>query len=65
MKKIACIGLLLACALNIKAQANLVLNGSFELNTATQCINNLDAKIDYDNTISFSKHFLEINLQLL
>ncbi len=57
MRKIACVGVLLVCAFHLKAQTNLVLNGSFELNSATQCINNLDSKVDYDNAISSSKHF--------
>ena len=56
MKKLSLIILLFCCAFSVKAQPNLILNGSFELNNATQCLNDLDS-IDYDNSISFSKHF--------
>ncbi|MBC8510922.1 MAG: hypothetical protein H8D33_04585 [Cryomorphaceae bacterium] len=55
---------LLACAFTIKAQQNLVLNGSFENNTPpTDSLNNincwigLETKIDYENTIHYSYHF--------
>ncbi len=56
-RKISYILILLCCAFNTKAQQNLVLNGSFELNSASQCVSDLDSKVDYDNTVSFSKHF--------
>ena len=55
-KRITCIGLLLACAFTIKAQPNLVLNGSFELNTAAQCWEGLPIP-DYNTTILYSHHF--------
>ena len=56
-KRITCIGLLLACAFTIKAQANLVLNGSFELNNALGCWTGFANNIDYNNTVSYSNHF--------
>ena len=45
------------CAFTIKAQANLVLNGSFELNTATLCYEDLYPPTDYNNTINFSSSY--------
>jgi hypothetical protein len=56
-KRITCIGLLLACAFTIKAQQNLVLNGSFELNNALGCWTGFANNIDYNNTVSYSNHF--------
>ena len=56
MKKIAFIFLMFCSAFNLKAQ-NLILNGSFELNNATQCADELDTKVEYDNTVSSSTHF--------
>ncbi len=57
MRKIACIGVLLVCALHLKAQTNLVLNGSFELNNATACFNAMDDNIEYNNTIFYSRSY--------
>ena len=64
MRKLSFIGLLFCCAFTIKAQQNLVLNGSFENNTPpTDSLNNincwigLETKIDYENTIHYSYHF--------
>ena len=56
MKKLILIAFLF-CAFSVKAQQNLVLNGSFELNSATQCADELDTKVEYDNTVSSSTHF--------
>ena len=56
-KRITCIGLLLACAFTIKAQANLVLNGSFEFNTATACYSPFNNNNEYNNTIVYSKSY--------
>ena len=56
MKKLTLI-LLVFCAFTIKAQQNLVLNGSFELNSATSCFNSIDDNIEYNNTLSYSKSF--------
>ncbi len=44
-------------ALSLKAQVNLVLNGSFELNNATSCFNPMDDNIEYNSTIFYSKSF--------
>ena len=70
MKRISLITLLFCCALTAKAQVNLVLNGSFELNnplifidTATgvvsgdSCYHDMITKIDYENVILYSYHF--------
>jgi hypothetical protein len=56
-KRITCIGLLLACAFTIKAQVNLVKNGSFELNNATFFWNDIDDNIEYANTVFYSNSF--------
>ena len=55
MKKLILITFLF-CSFSIKAQQNLVLNGSFELNSATQCWTGLPIS-DYNATIQFSHHF--------
>ena len=57
MKKIAYIIILFCCAFSIKAQQNLVLNGSFELNNSTSCFNPMDDNIEYNNTLFYSKSF--------
>ena len=57
MKKLSFITLLFCCALNLKAQVNLVLNGSFELNSAAFFWNDMDDNIEYTNTIFYSKSF--------
>ncbi len=57
MRKTIYIGLLLVCALQLKAQTNLILNGSFELNNATSCFNPIDDNIEYNNTLFHSKSF--------
>jgi hypothetical protein len=56
-KRITCIGLLLICALNLKAQQNLVLNGSFELNNSPTFCNDIDDNVDYNNLILYSTSF--------
>ena len=65
MKKLGFI-LFMFCAFTIKAQTNLVKNGSFELNTPpppdsitgmSNCWVDTGNKIDYENIISFSYHF--------
>jgi hypothetical protein len=56
-KRITCIGLLLACALNLKAQVNLVLNGSFELNSIASCYNSFANNSDYSNAVVYSNSF--------
>ena len=45
------------CAFTIKAQQNLILNGSFELNSTIQCQTELSFPYDYNNTILYSNHF--------
>ena len=63
-KKLSFIGLIFCCAFTIKAQQNLVINGSFENNTPqidsifnSNCWVDLYTKIDYENTIHYSYHF--------
>ena len=56
MKKLTLITLLF-CALTIKAQVNLVKNGSFELNNSTSCSNELPNQIQYNTSILYSNHF--------
>ena len=63
MKKLILIAFLF-CAFNVKAQQNLVLNGSFELNnpifdssSSSTCFIELYLKSEYDNTILYSNHF--------
>ena len=56
MKKLILIAFLF-CAFSVKAQQNLVLNGSFELNNATSCFNPMDDNIEYNNTLFYSKSF--------
>jgi hypothetical protein len=56
MKNLLFIGLV-CCSFVAKAQPNLILNGSFELNNITQCIEELDHKTDYDSKILYSTHF--------
>jgi hypothetical protein len=55
MKKLTLI-LLVFCAFTIKAQQNLVLNGSFENNISTTTILNL-SNLQYDATVAFSTSF--------
>lgn len=55
MKKLILIAFLF-CAISVKAQQNLVLNGSFELNNAIPCWNGLDS-IAYNNTVLYSYNF--------
>jgi hypothetical protein len=57
MRKIAYIGTLLVCALHLKAQTNLVLNGSFEINNLSNCSNELPNQTQYNNSITYSNHF--------
>jgi len=49
--------LLLCCTFLMKAQQNLILNGSFELNNATDCFEELYTQSDYNATVSFSTSF--------
>ena len=56
MKKLIYIGILLLCAFTIKAQSNLVLNGSFELNSVIPGTDNLTIT-NYNNNILYSNHF--------
>jgi hypothetical protein len=55
MKKLLFIGLV-CCSFVANAQPNLILNGSFELNTAAQCWEELPIP-DYNTTILYSHHF--------
>jgi hypothetical protein len=57
MKKLIFIVILFCYVFTAKAQQNLVLNGSFELNSATSCFNSMDDNIEYNNTLSYSKSF--------
>ena len=56
MKKLIFIVILFCCAFTIKAQQNLVLNGSFEQNSVIPGTDNLTI-INYNNNIMFSTHF--------
>ena len=56
MKKLTLI-LLVFCAFTIKAQVNLVKNGSFELNTVIPGSDSLYTSSNYNNNIMFSIHF--------
>jgi hypothetical protein len=56
MKKLIFIVILFCYAFTIKAQQNLVLNGSFELNNAFYCWTGLPIS-DYNTTILYSHHF--------
>jgi hypothetical protein len=56
-KRLTCIGLLLAFAFTIKAQQNLVLNGSFELNSVASCSNSFSDNLIYSNYVSYSESF--------
>ena len=56
MKKFILISFLF-CAFSVKGQQNLVLNGSFELNSASFFWNDMDDNIEYNNTIFYSKSF--------
>ena len=55
MKKLTLI-LLVFCAFTTKAQ-NIILNGSFEINTSTLCFENLYTTTDYNNTVNFSSSY--------
>jgi len=57
MKKLIFIVILFCCAFIIKAQQNLVLNGSFELNNALGCWATVDNKVQYESTILNSYYF--------
>jgi len=52
--------ILLISSLSVNAQ-NLILNGSFEMNSAANCLEELFLKIDYDNTVMYSNHFGDEN----
>ena len=68
MKKFILISFLF-CAFSVKAQQNLILNGSFglfnlivdSLGTSPTCQNDLVSKADYDNTVLNSNHFGDEN----
>ena len=55
MKKLTLISLLF-CAFTIKAQQNLVLNGSFELNNSTICYHFMNS-IAWNNTVDFTNSY--------
>ena len=57
MKKLIFIVILFCCAFTIKAQQNLVLNGSFELNSTTSCTNSFSDNLIYSNYVSYSESF--------
>ena len=57
MRKFIYIGILLLCALTIKAQSNLVLNGSFELNNSSSFWNDINDNTEYNNTILYSTSY--------
>jgi len=73
MKRISLITLLFCCAFSVKAQQNLVLNGSFELNNPivdsitglVNCWNDFSPIADYNNTIFYSTHFGDDNTSTL
>ncbi len=56
MKKLSLITLLF-CAFVLKAQNNLILNGSFELNGAAAFCNDIDDNFEYNNLIQYSASF--------
>ena len=72
-KKLSFIGLLFCCAFSVKAQQNLVLNGSFELNNPiidsitglVNCWNDFFPIADYNSTIFYSTHFGDDNTSTL
>ncbi len=55
-KKITTIFLIMCCAFTTKAQ-NIILNGSFELNTVSGCYEFLYTQSDYNNTVSYSTSY--------
>lgn len=58
MKFLSLITSLFCCALSIKAQVNLVLNGSFELNSIVPPNTDLlNTSSDYDSHVMYSHHF--------
>jgi len=60
MKELILITLLFCCAFTTKAQ-NLILNGSFELNSSINCDDELQTKIQYESTVPYSYHFGDEN----
>ena len=55
MKKLTLI-LLVLCAFTIKAQQNMIINGSFELNTETQCYNSMNQST-WNATVNYTTSF--------
>ena len=53
MKNLLFIGLV-CCSFVANAQPNLILNGSFELNNSTECINNFIFINEYNTTVQYS-----------
>ncbi len=53
MKNLLFIGLV-CCSFVAKAQTNLILNGSFELNNSMQCFHEFNFTYEYDNTMDYS-----------
>ena len=60
MKKLSLITLLFCSVFTTKAQ-NLILNGSFELNSSINCDDELQTKIQYESTVPYSYHFGDEN----
>ena len=60
MKKLILIAFLF-CAFIVKAQQNLVINGSFEQNSSITCADELQTKIQYESTVPYSYHFGDEN----
>jgi hypothetical protein len=56
MKKLILIAFLFY-AFSVKAQQNLVLNGSFELNSLSSCTNSFSNNLIYNNFVSYSESF--------
>ena len=57
MKKLSLITLLFCCAFTLKAQQNLVLNGSFEQNNLVNCSSSFPTNSQFNNSVFYSKNF--------
>ena len=57
MKKLIFIVILFCYVFTAKAQQNLVLNGSFELNSVASCTNSFSDNLIYSNYVSYSESF--------
>jgi len=65
MKKLIFIVILFCYVFTTKAQPNLILNGSFELNNSTICHHAFYFANEYNNTFQYSIHYGDINTIVL